>query len=89
MEKSRTVPKKIERGDPSVSSDFADARKKFLAKATTRTQNKLATVIVGHFSLGKRRLKNSESPLEDKTPHISEEMHSRTKLWWENLRNTS
>ena len=33
------MPKKNERGDPSVSSAFANTRKKFLAKARTRTRD--------------------------------------------------
>ena len=36
LKKNRTVPKKIERGDPSVSSAFANA----LAKARTRTRDR-------------------------------------------------
>ena len=84
--KSRTVPKKIERGDPSVSSAFANARKSFWLKKGLETvtagftvnrvksvlecgtytmrsvvrrkkKEKLAIVIVGLFSLEKRRLK--------------------------------
>ena len=41
FEKKSQCPKKlkIERGDPSVSSGFANARKKFLAKARTRTRD--------------------------------------------------
>ena len=39
IEKSCTVPKKIERGYPSVSSAFANARK-LLAKAMTRTRDR-------------------------------------------------
>ena len=76
------MQKKYERGDTSVSSAFANARKSFWLKqglepvtagftvnrvksvlqdevcgVTKKKEKKLATVIVGLFSLEKRRLK--------------------------------
>ena len=40
FKKSCTVPKNTERGDPSASSAFANARKSFLTKAGTRTRDR-------------------------------------------------